>query len=74
MVRKHYGIRTARYKLICYYEIDEWELFDLEKDPQELKSVHADPSYADVRERLHRRLVALRKEFGDGGRSEGKPD
>ena len=32
MVKRHYGVRTDRYKLIhFYYDIDEWELYDLEK-------------------------------------------
>lgn len=64
-VQKHYGVRTTRYKLIRYYEIDEWELFDLEKDPDELKSVHADPAYADTLAELKRELTRLRQEFGD---------
>lgn len=51
MVRRHYGVRTDRYKLIHFYNLDEWELFDLEKDPQELRSVYSDPAYAaQVRE------------------------
>ncbi len=34
MVKHHYGISTERYKLIhYYYDLDEWELFDLQKDP-----------------------------------------
>jgi len=38
-VQRHYGVRTDRYKLIHFYTIDEWELFDLETDPDELNSV-----------------------------------
>ena len=38
-VQPHYGIRNERYKLIhFYYDIDVWELYDLEKDPNELKN------------------------------------
>ena len=40
-------MRTDRYKLIHYYQLDEWELYDLEKDPKELRSVYADPAYAE---------------------------
>ena len=65
MVRRHYGVRTARHKLIKYYEIDEWELFDLEKDPDELKSVHSDPAYAEVREKLEAELVRLQALYAD---------
>ncbi|MGH7444056.1 MAG: sulfatase family protein, partial [Longimicrobiales bacterium] len=39
MVSRQYGVRTERYKLIHYYEVDEWELFDLSRDPHELVSV-----------------------------------
>jgi len=74
----HYGIRTDRYKLIYYYADGmglpnagnvtyppEWELFDLEKDPYELNSVHLDPAYADVRHELTLRLWDLQHELGD---------
>jgi arylsulfatase A-like enzyme len=55
------GVRTDRYKFISYYEpSQEWELFDLEKDPNELHSVYDDPAYDSVRERLHRKLAELR--------------
>jgi arylsulfatase A-like enzyme len=63
MVRRHYGVRTQRYKLIYYYEIDEWELFDLETDPDELNSVYADPEYADVVADLKTRLAQLRVDY-----------
>ncbi len=63
MVQRHYGVRTARYKLVHYYLIDEWELFDLERDPEELRSVYADPEYADVLARLTARLNELRAQY-----------
>jgi arylsulfatase A-like enzyme len=63
MVRRHYGVRTKRYKLIHYYEIDEWELFDLERDPQELRSVYAEPGYADVVRSTKQRLRDLRAQY-----------
>lgn len=66
-VYAHYGIRTERYKLIYYYEDEpdppEWELFDLARDPHEMRSVYAEPEYTDViaelKEELHRLRVAL---------------
>lgn len=63
MVRRHYGIRTERHKLIHYYNIEEWELFDLENDPDELRSVYDDPAYADVQDDLHQRLTELRARY-----------
>ena len=66
MVKRHYGIATDRYKLMhFYYDIDEWEMYDLEKDPSELRNVYEDPAYADVRADLHKRLEELRTGYGD---------
>lgn len=45
-VAAHDGVRNHRYKLFYLPKTSEWQLFDLEKDPQELKSVHDDPEYA----------------------------
>jgi len=64
-VQRHLGIATERYKLIHYYQLGEWELFDLERDPSELNSVWADEEYAEVRADLEARLVALGEELGE---------
>ena len=65
-VKRHYGIRTERYKLIHFYnDIDEWELYDLLKDPREMRNVYEDPSYAEVRMLLHEKLLRLQSESGD---------
>jgi len=63
--RPQYGVRTADHKLICYHTINEWELFDLKKDPQELKSVYNDPAYADVVKKMKAELERLRAEYND---------
>ena len=34
-VAKYVALATQRYKIIFYYELNEWELFDLQKDPTE---------------------------------------
>lgn len=66
MVKRHYGVRTDRYKLIhFYYDIDEWELYDLEKDPHEMKNVYDDPAYAVIQKSMHQRLSEIRKKYGD---------
>jgi arylsulfatase A-like enzyme len=70
-VLPNYGIRTERYKLIYYYTINEWELFDLEKDPDEMDSLfkmegmEVRPGYEDVFKDLVAQLEQLRKEFKD---------
>ena len=64
MVKKHYGIRTERYKLIHFYDdIDVWEMYDLKKDPHELKNVYDEPSYADIQSQLHRKLDSLQEYY-----------
>ena len=64
-VRKHYAVITDRYKLVHFYEpdVNYWELFDREKDPQEMKSFYEDPAYAKTRAELHTELTRLRKEL-----------
>jgi arylsulfatase A-like enzyme len=65
-VMRHYGITTERYKLIhFYYDIDEWELYDLEKDPMEMENVYNDPAYSEIKDDLHQQLEALRVQYGD---------
>ncbi len=65
-VRRHYGITTHKYKLIhFYYDIDKWELYDLEKDPQELNNIYGDPSYESIQTDLHKQLEELRIKYED---------
>lgn len=45
-VARHVGVRTDRYTLAHFYTTNEWELFDRQSDPQQMKSVHADPAHA----------------------------
>ena len=65
-VRRHYGITTDRYKLIhFYYDLDQWELYDLEKDPNEMQNRYGDTAYAEVQRELHNRLEVLRTTYQD---------
>jgi arylsulfatase A-like enzyme len=72
-VRRHYGVTTGRHKLIYFYQIDEWELYDLDKDPHEMKSVYDDPAYADVVAELKRELERLRKLYKVPEKDPGRP-
>jgi len=66
LVKRHYGIRTKRYKLIhFYYDIDTWELYDLQQDPNELNNLYEKPEYAKTIESLKNELARLRKQYGD---------
>src|SRR5262249_39008292 len=69
-VQPHYGVRTERYKLIYFNKIDQWELFDLEKDPHELKNVSADPAQAETVKKLKEELFRLKKDLKDDNQFE----
>ena len=62
-VRRHYGVRTETHKLIRFYGIDEWELYDLKKDPTERSSVYGDDAYAKITKDLKAELNRLREEL-----------
>jgi len=63
-VQPHYGIRTERYKLIhYYYDMDEWELFDLEKDPNEVNNIIKNAENKILIANLKVRLKELKKEY-----------
>jgi arylsulfatase A-like enzyme len=64
-VQPHYGVRTDQYKLIYFNKIDQWELYDLKKDPHEVKNVYADPAYADRMKELKAEMYRLKKELKD---------
>jgi arylsulfatase A-like enzyme len=65
-VKRHYGVRTERYKLIHFYnDIDEWELYDLKSDPDEMRNVYNDPAYADRVKELTAELKRLREKYKD---------
>ena len=67
----HYGVVTDRYKLARFYvpklegkaDPDYWELYDRQKNPNEMKSFYADPAYADTVKELRAELDRLRKEL-----------
>ncbi len=63
-VKRHYGIRTDRYKLIHFYnDIDRWELYDLSTDPHEMSNLIDDPDYDAIEKNLRKRLDGLRKQY-----------
>ena len=66
-VQPHYGIKTDRYKLMhFYYSMDEWELYDLETDPNEMNNIYSEAP-ADLIENLKYELNELRKKYKDDG-------
>ncbi|WOK05419.1 sulfatase [Imperialibacter roseus] len=65
-VKRHYGIRNYRYKLIHFYhDVDTWELYDLQQDPQEMNNLIDDPKYGDVVEELKAKLIEKQIELNE---------
>ncbi|MAS93692.1 MAG: sulfatase [Verrucomicrobiales bacterium] len=62
-VARHYGVTTGEHKLIHYYHVGEWEMFDLKSDPDELNSVYGEDEYKDVQASLEAELGRLREKF-----------
>lgn len=59
-VLKHFGIRTSRYKLIRFYDHKNfWELYDLQKDPAEMKNLYGQKKYAAITLDLKKQLKQL---------------
>ncbi len=73
-VKRHYGIRTKDFKLIhFYYDIDEWELYDLKNDPNEMNNIYDNPEYSDKIKELKLKLKELRKKYRDNNQDEFLP-
>lgn len=65
-VKRHYGVRTNQYKLIHFYhDIDEWELYDLEKDPNEMNNVIDAAEYQEIKSDMLTRLAELQVQYQD---------
>ncbi len=66
MVKRHYGVRTDRYKLIHFYnDIDVWELYDLKNDPAEMHNIYGQEGTAEIVRQLKQRLVQLQEQYDD---------
>lgn len=64
-VAKHIGVRTDRYKLIYFYENNEWELYDLLKDEHEMNNVYNQPAYKKVQAMMVQQLKQLKAQYKD---------
>lgn len=64
-VARHYGVRTKQYTLARYPRHEEWELFDLEEDPEQLNNLYGDPDYTTVQQRLKDKLTELQDRYRD---------
>ncbi len=57
----HDGIRTQHHKLLFFPRGQQWQLFDLTKDPQEMQSIHKTPEYQPVLQALQKRYRDLKQ-------------
>lgn len=64
-VAAHYGIRTMRYKLIYFNKLNQWELYDLQKDPLEMHNEYSNPAYARTIAGLKQEMFRLKKDLKD---------
>ena len=64
-VRPHEGVVTAQFKLVHFYapDVDYWELFDRENDPNEMRDCSKDPAYAEMVLQLKAEVLRLRAEL-----------
>ena len=66
MAKRHYGIVNKEFKLVhFYYDVDEWELYDRLKDPNEMNNVYNDPGYKEVVDKLTEELREIRIKYQD---------
>lgn len=71
--RKNRGIRTDRWKLIHFFEQpQEWELYDLKEDPEELRNLATSARHASVSTEMKSRLVAARARGQRSSRTAGR--
>ena len=70
---RHIGVRTERHKLIHFYQTDEWELYDLNTDPDELTNLYGKPEMQATTARLKAELDRLRRHYRDDTDLSAKP-
>ena len=65
-VKRHYGVRNHRYKLIHFYnDIDEWELYDLKNDPHEMHNIYGQQGTEKITKKMMKELRRLQKQYDD---------
>ena len=64
-VLQHLGIRGERYKLIYFYTVNEWELYDLKMDPMEQHNLIHSPAWQKKFLQMKEELISLRNLYDD---------
>ena len=74
MIPRHYGIRTERYKLMHFYQFgNEWELYDLQSDPDELQNLYGKKGTGKLAADLKKQLRGLQRNYEDDSDISEKP-
>ena len=63
--RAHYGVRTETHKLLYFWKKDQWEMYDLRNDPEELHNLYGEPTQQEAVARLKKELYRLKAEVKD---------
>ena len=62
----HFGIRTKRYKLIRFYQVNNsWELFDLSSDPGEMYNLYGKKGMEKLTADLKKQLLQTIRQYDD---------
>ncbi len=64
-VLQHLGVRGERYKLIYFYPVNEWELYDLKTDPQEQRNLIRSAAHQKILAEIKQELLRLRDQYDD---------
>ncbi|MGL4854097.1 MAG: sulfatase/phosphatase domain-containing protein, partial [Lentisphaeria bacterium] len=76
-VPAHFALINKRYKLIRYYafgkeSMDQWELYDMVKDPREMTNVFEEKEYTKIRREMIEKLKEKREKFNNNIGNLGK--
>ncbi len=61
----HIAIRSRDHKLIYFYTVNEWQLYDLQKDPVELNNLINSADHQSLFQKLRQEMIRLRDKYDD---------
>jgi arylsulfatase A-like enzyme len=65
-VSPHFGMRDQRYKLVRFYQrVNSWELYDLQKDPNEMNNLFGKKGYEKITATMGKKLNTLIDQYED---------